>query len=413
MRNLRLWGVLALGVAAAVAVAVVLPHLHGHMPAGDPAPPQAQPNASTLDNYLAQSRAGIAAYRAGRYGEATRAFEAAIALQPSEHPPYRYLAELYWREGKREEALHAVRSMAPLIPDAYFLDHVGMAVEESGLRGLAILFYQEAVRLDPQLPGAHYDLGRVYLEMGEQARGIAEVQEALRLHPDFPQAHQALGMAYTEQGRVEEAIGHLERALVLQPDLTVVRNHLGRLYLAQGRLDEAIPTFRSLVEHAPDLPEAHHNLAVAFARRGLQAEAIEQFSEALHLRPEFRAARLDLAALLLEMGRPQDAIHVLTPALAAVSPDRQQREQPDEVEVRYRLGVAYRMAGQLPEAVREMEEVLRAQPNHASAHAILGGLYYQTRQFDRAWRHARRAESLGVPVAELLMALRWVSAEPP
>jgi tetratricopeptide (TPR) repeat protein len=331
-RRLRrgVWGTLAAVLAGALVLTVVWTRPRGPMPAGELQPLPAEPGASILDHYLARSRAGIAAYHAGRHGEATRAFEAAIALQPAEHLPYRYLAELYWREGRREQALRAVRSLAQRIPDAYFVDHVGMAYEEVDLTGLAMLFYQEAVRLDPQLPSAHYNLGRAYLEAGDLERGIAQVQEALRLHPDFAEAHQALGMAFMEQGRHSDAIAHLERALALRPELTEVRNQLGRLYMAQGRLDKAIPTFQSLVERAPDVPEARHNLAVAFARRGLREQAIEQFREALRLRPEFLAARQDLATLLREMGRAQDAIDTLRPALASPLQERERRDQPAE-----------------------------------------------------------------------------------
>jgi tetratricopeptide (TPR) repeat protein len=88
-------------------------------------------------------------------------------------------------------------------------------------------------------------------------------------------------------------------------------------------------------------------------------------------------------------------------------------DQLDLVDVHYRLGVAYSMAGQRQEAIQELEAVLRAQPTHAAAHAYLSRLYYQLQNFEPAWRHARRAESLGFPVAELLAALRRVSVEPP
>jgi len=407
------WGALAVGVVAALALGLLLARPREQTPTPELPAPLGQPSAAVIDAYLGQVRAATAAYHAQRDAEAVRAFEAASTLQPSEPLPYRYLAELYWRLGRHEQALRAVHSLAGVMPDAYFLDHVGMAYEESGLRELAVLFYQEAVRLDPQLPGARYNLGRAYLGAGDLERGVAEVREVLRLHPDFPEAHQALGMAYTELGRLEEAIIQLEHALALQPDLTLVRNHLGRIYLAQGRLEEAIQTFRVLVARAPDIAEARHNLAVAYARKGLQEEAIEQFGEALRLRSDFRAARIDLATLLLEMGRPQGAIDTLQGALADVSSSPAERDPQMLAEVRYRLGIAYQMAGHPQDAVRELEAVLGVQPAHAWAHATLARLYYQTREFDRAWRHARRSESLGVPVPQLLAALRRVSVEPP
>jgi tetratricopeptide (TPR) repeat protein len=407
-----LWCVLAVGGATGLALVLLLPRPQEQALVAAPPSTPVEPSAAVVDDYLSRLRSGIAAYHAQRYAEAIQAFEQATTLQPSQHQPYRYLAELYWRAGKPEQAWQALRSLAAVMPDAYVLDQVGRGYEELGLRELATQVYREAVHLDPGFPSARYNLGRAYLEAGDLERGIAEIQETLRLHPDFPEAHQALGMAYTEQGRLAEAIAHLEHALVLNPDLTVVRNHVGRIYLAQGRLDEAIQTFRPLVERAPDVAEARHNLAVAYARRGLQEVAVEQFREALRLRPDFHAARLDLATLLLEMRRPQDAIDILKAGLLTATQTGAQIDQPDPFETRYRLGIAYRMAGQAQQAIQELEAVLQAQPAHAGAHAHLGSLYYQTRQFERAWGHARQAESLGAPVAGLIAALRRVSVEP-
>jgi protein O-GlcNAc transferase len=407
-----LWYFLALAGAAGLALTLLLSRPREQAFVAAPPSTPVEPNAAGIDDYLSRVRFGIAAYHGQRDAEAIQALEAATTLQPSQHQPYRYLAELYWRAGKPAQAWHALRSLAAVLPDAYALDQVGRGYEELGLRELAMQVYRDAVRLDPRFPSARYNLGRVYLDAGDLERGVAEMREALRLHPDFPEAHQALGMAYTEQGRFAEAATHLERALALNPDLTVVRNHLGRMYLAQGRLDEAIQTFRSLVERAPGVAEARHNLAVAYARKGLQELAVEQFQEALRLWPDFHAARLDVATLFLEMRRPQEAIDILRAGLLTAVPGGGQSERPDPFEIRYRLGIAYRMAGQAQDAIQELEAVLRAQPAHAEAHAHLGSLYHQTRQFDRAWRHARRAETLGVPVAELSAALRQVSVEP-
>jgi tetratricopeptide (TPR) repeat protein len=372
-----------------------------------------EPNAALIDNYLTHIRTGLTAYRTHRFDEATQAFEEATALQPSEPLAYRYLAELHWRAGKPALAQQAVHSLAGTVHNAYALDQMGRSYEEVGLTELASWVYQEAVVLDPEFPGAHYNLGRLYLEAGDLKHGIAEMQVTLHLHPDFPEAHQALGMAYTEQNRFDDAIVHLQRALVLAPDLTVVRNHLGRIFLGQGRLDEAVQTFRALVERAPDVVEGRHNLAVAYARRGQRELAIEQFKEALHLQPDFHAARLDLAALLLEMGRFPDAIDTLRAGLAAATASTGERVPGELIELRYRLGLAYRMSDQRSQAIQELQAVVQWDPTHAGAHANLSYLHYQIQDFDRAWRHARRAESLGLPVPDLLAALRRVSTEPP
>jgi tetratricopeptide (TPR) repeat protein len=166
------------------------------------------------------------------------------------------------------------------------------------------------------------------------------------------------------------------------------------------------------VERAPDVVEGRHNLAVAYARGGQQELAIAQFREALRLQPDFDAARLDLAALLIEMGRSPDAIETLKARLADATASTGEGGPRELSELRYRLGIAYRLSGQRPQAIQEFQAVVRGDPPHAGAHANLSYLYYQIQDFDRAWRHARQAESLGFPVPDLLAALRRVSTEP-
>src|SRR5262249_56137383 len=140
-------------------------------------------------------------------------------------------------EARPEQAAYIARGLAEVMPDAYFLDRLGSGYEESALPGLALLFYREAARVDPQFPSARYSLGRLLLKQGQVEQGLAEVQEALRLYPEFAEAYEVLGLAYTEQGRLHEAVAHLQQALVFQPDLATARNQLGRLYPAHGPLD--------------------------------------------------------------------------------------------------------------------------------------------------------------------------------
>ena len=158
-----------------------------------------------------------------------QAFGGAV-IAALERAPYRYLADLYWRQGNPDQAAHMVQALAKVMPDAYFLDRLGSSYEESGLLGLAMLLYREATRVNASFPSARYNLGRLLLKQGHVEQGMAEVQEALRLYPEFAEAHEVLGLAYTEQGRLHEAVAQMQQALVLHPDLVTAQNHLGRLY---------------------------------------------------------------------------------------------------------------------------------------------------------------------------------------
>lgn len=83
-------------------------------------------------------------------------------------------------KGRPDQAAHMVRAPAEVMPKAYFLDRLGSGSEESGLLGLAMLLYREAARVDPQFPGARYNLRRLLLKQRQVEQGMAEVQEALR-----------------------------------------------------------------------------------------------------------------------------------------------------------------------------------------------------------------------------------------
>jgi len=65
--------------------------------------------------------------------------------------------------------------------------------------------WQEALRLDPQHPRAHYRLAELHLLCGERGEAIAELESALLADPNFAQAHLLLTEA--QGGQPEETAG--------------------------------------------------------------------------------------------------------------------------------------------------------------------------------------------------------------
>ena len=56
------------------------------------------------------------------------------------------------------------------------------------------------------------------LRLGNWAEFIGRVDWALRLKPDIPEAHHNLGFALAQTGQLQKAIGQYEQALRLKPD---------------------------------------------------------------------------------------------------------------------------------------------------------------------------------------------------
>lgn len=94
---------------------------------------------------------------------------------------------------------------------------------------------------------------------------IEELQAAVRLAPDEPATHNNLGVALVEAERLEEAEAEFQRAIELDPTTSLYHSHLADLYARQVRGEEA----------ATELARAHALDAydgAALQLRGLAAQ---------------------------------------------------------------------------------------------------------------------------------------------
>ena len=80
-----------------------------------------------------------------------------------------------------------------------------MALERKGYWPLAVLRYQDALEIDPQLAAAHCNLGAIQAGSGSFDEAIDHYRQALRIDPDCARAHHLLGIALVAKGRFEEA----------------------------------------------------------------------------------------------------------------------------------------------------------------------------------------------------------------
>jgi tetratricopeptide (TPR) repeat protein len=113
--------------------------------------------------------------------------------------------------------------------------------------------YLKELEIDPQNMTAQYKLGVLVLEMGDPARGKSLIEGALRVRPDLQNSDYNLGRAEMQLGNDEAAAAHFERATSAggsDPDvveqswyqLGIVYRHLHRMEEAQ----KAMATFQKL-----------------------------------------------------------------------------------------------------------------------------------------------------------------------
>ena len=237
---------------------------------------------------------------------------------------------------------------------------------------------------DPNSGIAHLNLGTEYRRQGEPGRAIPEYEAAIAVGRYLDRAHLNLGRAYLETGDLDAATDQFRRSIACAPRKPRGHLWLGEALFEKGRTRDALAEWERGAEIAPDLPQAHHNLGRAYHALGDHVRAEACYRRAMALGdPE---ARAKLGVVLLEAGRTREAMAELREAV---------RRNPDNVPARRSLATAYVILGDAPAAVREYEALLRVDPEDAFAHYGLALVLHQTGDAARARRHLEKALSLG------------------
>jgi spermidine synthase len=162
---------------------------------------------------------------------------------------------------------------------------------------LAMVTYDEALRLKPDLSEAQNNLGTALLSRGQVDQAITHYIEALRLKPDLAEAHNNLGAALFSRGQVDQAITHYTEALRLKPHFAKAYNGLGAALAKLGRNQEAIAMFQKAIQINPNFSSAYYNLGLLFARQGDVDKAITMFQKVVQINPNNTVAQKMLSTL--------------------------------------------------------------------------------------------------------------------
>jgi Flp pilus assembly protein TadD len=150
----------------------------------------------------------------GRPEEAAAQYGEAIRLSPGLSRAHAALGETLLRLGRVPAAVAALERGQALGADPAILVPLGVAYGQSDRMEDSVAALEEAVRLDPDHPGAWLNLA-VSLEHRNDAAGAERAyRAALRAQPDVQAAHTRLAALLETRGRAPEAVFHRERARI-------------------------------------------------------------------------------------------------------------------------------------------------------------------------------------------------------
>lgn len=185
------------------------------------------------NSLAAHNNLGWIYYKNNEFSQAEAEFRKALrgnAPDRRQAEVYTNLAEVQWRDGRKESAYQSLA---------------------------------QAVKLNPAAARPRDNRGHFYFQEGKIARAAAEIETACRLSPYGHLSHDHLAQVYAAQGQLKRAEECLRRVVELRPDFALGYDHLGIISARQGKKKEAIKYWLQALSIDPHLKSARDNLAAS------------------------------------------------------------------------------------------------------------------------------------------------------
>jgi tetratricopeptide (TPR) repeat protein len=193
---------------------------------------------------------------------------------------------------------------------------MGHALERAGQPAAAILAYQSATQLDPEIPEANYRMGMLFLSRNQIKPAAECFLQEVKHHPENLAAARQLGIASARLGESEAAIRQLEPMVRRNPNDAEAWAALGFAYMGAKRVREAEDALRRALTIKPGVSAWHRDLGVVLASQGNLSGARAEYAQAAKLDPHDATAWINLGNLERRQNRPDAALNAYRAAEA-------------------------------------------------------------------------------------------------
>ena len=351
----------------------------------------------------------------------------AIEKNPAYFPPYLHLSRIYLDQKKGKQATTLLNQASKKIPASPAV-RIAMGEVFYATKKLdqALENFEEALRLDPNLNSALFQIANVLTDQGklEEARErYLALQKKDQNYPDlslklgalnvllkdYKQAaleyDQALTMeapadtirleaasAYLLAGQPDKAIAQGTLVINSSPMLTRARALVAEGHLAQGKLDVALTEIKQTIgrENRPEYNVLQGKIQQA---QGRVADALASYSAALAMDPKLIEVKMARGILLVKSGAVKDGLKELQQVVAA---------RPEQPEIHLYMGDAQADLGQEAKAILAYLTAIKKDATFGPAHFKLAQIYADTQRLGPAQTHMQLAINHAKPSAEWL-----------
>jgi tetratricopeptide (TPR) repeat protein len=274
---------------------------------------------------------GFSLFQMGDYAKARPYLEAALKTNPADDNAELTLVDDLTKLGEFESAAAHLQKLARRQPRNeriwYLLGRVYMQLSEQALGKIneidpnsvwaheisaelmesmknyngAIVEYKKALEIAPRQPGLHFKLGDLYWSLSQWDNATEQFLTEQQIDPRNCMVEWKLGDILVQKGiDMEQALKHVDAALAACPRLTEARADRGRVLIKLHREQEAIPELQAAAKGNPNEPSAHFLLAQAYRATGQADQARAEMKTFGELEQKARNAAAERASQVIQ-----------------------------------------------------------------------------------------------------------------
>jgi tetratricopeptide (TPR) repeat protein len=223
---------------------------------------------------------------------------------------------------------------------------------------------------------------------------VKKLETATAIDSTNDQAFYNLAMVHIELRAFDRAREDLQKAITANPEVAGYQEKLGTviLQMEEPDLEAAKQAFERAIQLDPDLFKAYYKLAQVHERLDDPQHALELYTQAIQHGPRFLEAYSELGRLYADLGFLDQASRVLAAGLEVAIPQTQ-----EEANLHYLLGSIYQQQRDYERAIQEFRAALAIIPGMRDALFALGWTYSLVENREEARRYLQKFVDVAGP----------------
>ncbi|MCX5710312.1 MAG: tetratricopeptide repeat protein [Candidatus Omnitrophica bacterium] len=242
---------------------------------------------SSPDSFQAHNNLGLQYEFRSELDKALTEYRKAIAIKPDLLEAHANRANLYFKMGRLAQAKEEyaiVEKLSPPGKAGEIQNNIGCVYEVEGKLDEALKRYVLALKLDPTLSFAHFNIARLNFARGDL---IGASEEILKSLPEIQPNNDN-----------ERVIKNYLSSVKVISDGAVFYNDLGVRFAGAGDFADAAKAFLKSLELKPLYADAHFNLGLAYWNMGQNRKAVFEFKNCLKADPGHEKAKQFLVEII-------------------------------------------------------------------------------------------------------------------